>query len=178
MKLELSQTMTALVEKYSAKSSLSDSATLHFLTSALREATAFKAHHMSATAFDYIQKAEQADTLHYALSCVTAASADLLNEHLKESSVTIGDLTPVSADKLFLKDSFIDNATVQVDSLATATRTHYPHLCQQIEALDRYDMDQSDCDSCGQDCGADMVIFDDGDYLRREDVLRILGGII
>lgn len=177
MKLELSQTMTALVDKFTPAlgTDEADRGSLTALIILIREATAFKAHHMSATAFDYIQKAEQADTLHYALACVTAASADLLNEHLKESSVTIGDLTPVSADKLFLKDSFIDNATVQVDSLATATRTHYPHLLAKLEELQRYEISEEGAWWASYRC---ITEDQDGDYLRREDVLRILGGII
>ncbi len=40
--------------------------------------------------------------------------------------------------------------------------------------LPRYDLDQSDCDSCGQDCGADMSEEPDGDYVLLSDVLERL----
>lgn len=40
--------------------------------------------------------------------------------------------------------------------------------------LPRYDLDQSDCDSCGQDCGADMSEEPDGDYVLLADVVKQL----
>lgn len=38
----------------------------------------------------------------------------------------------------------------------------------------RYDLDMSDCDSCGQDCGADMSEEPDGDYVLLADVVAKL----
>ncbi|HDS0610364.1 DUF551 domain-containing protein [Escherichia fergusonii] len=35
----------------------------------------------------------------------------------------------------------------------------------------RFDLDMSNCDSCGQDCGADMVEDLDGEYVLWDDVL-------
>ncbi|MDG4709359.1 hypothetical protein [Enterobacter hormaechei] len=35
----------------------------------------------------------------------------------------------------------------------------------------RFDLDMSDCDSCGQDCGADMVEDLDGEYVLWDEVL-------
>lgn len=35
----------------------------------------------------------------------------------------------------------------------------------------RFELDMSDCDSCGQDCGADMIEDLDGDYVLWEEVL-------
>ncbi|MCW2097113.1 UNVERIFIED_ORG: hypothetical protein M2382_003665 [Enterobacter sp. BIGb0239] len=35
----------------------------------------------------------------------------------------------------------------------------------------RFELDMSDCDSCGQDCGADMVEDLDGDYVLWDEVL-------
>lgn len=43
-----------------------------------------------------------------------------------------------------------------------------------ISSLKRYDLDQSNCDSCGQDCGADMVEEPDGDYVLFADVVSLL----
>ncbi|PTA87495.1 hypothetical protein CWM66_26575 [Kosakonia sp. H7A] len=40
--------------------------------------------------------------------------------------------------------------------------------------LPRYDLDMSDCDSCGQDCGADMSEEPDGDYVLLSDVIEKL----
>lgn len=38
----------------------------------------------------------------------------------------------------------------------------------------RFDLDMSDCDSCGQDCGADMVEDLDGEYVLWDEVLPYL----
>jgi hypothetical protein len=38
----------------------------------------------------------------------------------------------------------------------------------------RFDLDMSDCDSCGQDCGADMVEDLDGEYVLWDEVLPFL----
>ena len=34
----------------------------------------------------------------------------------------------------------------------------------------RFDLDMSDCDSCGQDCGADMIEDLDGEYVLWDEV--------
>lgn len=44
----------------------------------------------------------------------------------------------------------------------------------QLSGLKRYDLDQSNCDSCGQDCGADMSEEPDGDYVLFADVVSLL----
>lgn len=44
----------------------------------------------------------------------------------------------------------------------------------KLSGLKRYDLDQSNCDSCGQDCGADMSEEPDGDYVLFADVLSLL----
>lgn len=38
----------------------------------------------------------------------------------------------------------------------------------------RFELDMSDCDSCGQDCGADMVEDVDGEYVLLEEVIPYL----
>ena len=38
----------------------------------------------------------------------------------------------------------------------------------------RFELDMSDCDSCGQDCGADMVEDIDGEYVLLEEVIPYL----
>lgn len=38
----------------------------------------------------------------------------------------------------------------------------------------RFDLDMSGCDSCGQDCGADMVEDLDGDYVLWDEVVPYL----
>lgn len=40
-----------------------------------------------------------------------------------------------------------------------------------ISNLKRYELDTGGCDSCGQDCGADMVEDLDGEYVLWDDVL-------
>ncbi|HFN6802524.1 TPA: hypothetical protein ACHFZX_002678 [Escherichia coli] len=41
-----------------------------------------------------------------------------------------------------------------------------------IANLKRYELDMGGCDSCGQDCGADMTEDSDGDYPKRDDSSR------
>lgn len=57
-----------------------------------------------------------------------------------------------------------------LDSLSTETRTCYPDLLKKVEALTRYDI----FDVYASSSEIDEV--DDGKYLKREDVIRLLGG--
>ena len=43
-----------------------------------------------------------------------------------------------------------------------------------IAKLKRYELDMSGCDSCGQDCGADMTECSDGDYVMFNDVVSLV----
>lgn len=43
-----------------------------------------------------------------------------------------------------------------------------------IAKLKRYDLDMDGCDSCGQDCGADMSEDPDGEFVMFDDVVRIV----
>lgn len=42
-----------------------------------------------------------------------------------------------------------------------------------IANLKRYELDMGGCDSCGQDCGADMSEDPDGDYVLFDDVVNL-----
>lgn len=42
-----------------------------------------------------------------------------------------------------------------------------------IEKLKRYELDMSGCDSCGQDCGADMAEDPDGEFVMFDDVVNM-----
>ena len=42
-----------------------------------------------------------------------------------------------------------------------------------IANLKRYELDMDGCDSCGQDCGADMTEDSDGDYVLFDDVVKL-----
>ncbi|ARA01539.1 hypothetical protein ACQNJN_003284 [Escherichia coli] len=42
-----------------------------------------------------------------------------------------------------------------------------------IANLKRYELDMGGCDSCGQDCGADMTEDSDGDYVLFDDVVKL-----
>lgn len=42
-----------------------------------------------------------------------------------------------------------------------------------IANLKRYELDMDVCDSCGQDCGADMTEDPDGDYVLFDDVVKL-----
>lgn len=42
-----------------------------------------------------------------------------------------------------------------------------------IAKLKRYELDMSGCDSCGQDCGADMTEDHDGEFVMFDDVVNM-----
>lgn len=42
-----------------------------------------------------------------------------------------------------------------------------------IANLKRYELDMEGCDSCGQDCGANMTEDPDGDYVLFDDVVKL-----
>lgn len=58
--------------------------------------------------------------------------------------------------------------------LTIAAPAPQPVAVPDLSSLKRYDLDMSDCDSCGQDCGADMSEDPDGDYVLFADVVAIL----
>lgn len=43
-----------------------------------------------------------------------------------------------------------------------------------IANLKRYELDMSGCDSCGQDCGADMTEDPDGEFVMFDDVVSLV----
>ena len=43
-----------------------------------------------------------------------------------------------------------------------------------IANLKRYELDMDGCDSCGQDCGADMSEDHDGEFVMFDDVVRMV----
>lgn len=61
-----------------------------------------------------------------------------------------------------------DEEIVALASIALAVKQ------AQLSDLKRFDLDQSNCDSCGQDCGADMSEEPDGDYVLFADVVSNL----
>ena len=50
----------------------------------------------------------------------------------------------------------------------------YREASKEAGKVRRFDLDMSDCDSCGQDCGADMVEDLDGEYVLWEEVIPYL----
>lgn len=43
-----------------------------------------------------------------------------------------------------------------------------------IANMKRYELDMSGCDSCGQDCGADMVEYPEGEFVMFDDVVSLV----
>lgn len=43
-----------------------------------------------------------------------------------------------------------------------------------LSSLKRYDLNMDGCDSCGQDCGADMTEDREGDYVLFADVVPVI----
>lgn len=164
MKKHLSEALTKLVSGYECRtytSNKAEAADLEQFKIDLHGQLKFCYHHLTADAQGFVNRAGGASTMHYALTCITAAAAGLL--------------TSYEIDRQ-MNESIMSNVTAQVDSLAMKATTRHVGLLDGLAQLQRYDMDQSDCDSCGQTCGADMVADEYGEYLKREDVIRLLGG--
>ena len=43
-----------------------------------------------------------------------------------------------------------------------------------IAKIKRYELDMGGCDSCGQDCGADMSEYPDGEFVMFDDVVSLV----
>lgn len=172
MKQQMIDSMNELVSKFEAEranKAADHQVSLVIAKQELRDITDWKAHLMPHAAMEHTLKAEQSDTLHHFLACVTAASATMLADVVNDSGAVPFDADPGA----------VDTTATQVDSLASygvCKIANTDALLNKLATLQRYDMDQSDCDSCGQVCGANMVADECGDYLRREDVIRLLGG--
>lgn len=100
----------------------------------------------------------------YAIACLIEAQSVLMCIDLDAQSVSGTGGIYGSANTNTL-------TTVAVgDILATEMRTCYPDLLKKVEALTRYDI----FDVYAPSSEIDEV--DDGKYLKREDVIRLLGG--
>ncbi|WP_233466438.1 hypothetical protein [Enterobacter asburiae] len=68
-----------------------------------------------------------------------------------------------SGEKCYTHDDVVELARIALASLEL-----------ERGMIRRFDLDMSDCDSCGQDCGADMVEDLDGEYVLLDEVLPYL----
>ena len=111
-------------------------------------------------AYKYVDGANNARTLHSAIAQLIAAGATLL-----ASSAGCRPSEMIS--------SFSNDITAQATSL-TDTVTKYPALLDKLAQLQRYDIEEMS----GNPFASYRCIneADDGDYLRREDVIRLMGG--
>jgi len=67
------------------------------------------------------------------------------------------------------------NLLALVEALESAQRKIVELEARAVSVnIPRYDLDMSGCDSCGQDCGADMSEEPDGDYVLLTDVVEKL----
>lgn len=73
----------------------------------------------------------------------------------------------------FVMEASIDGATIHGESLA-ASRVYYPHLLAEVEKLQRWDMVTRGGST--HEPYETIAPEEDGDYVRLEDVLRVLGG--
>ncbi len=69
----------------------------------------------------------------------------------------------------FIKNP-LDNGLTRGEQMELA-RIALASLELERGMIRRFDLDMSDCDSCGQDCGADMVEDLDGEYVLWDEVL-------
>ena len=71
--------------------------------------------------------------------------------------------------ELFIKNP-LDNGLTRGEQMEVA-RIALASLKLERGMIRRFDLDMSGCDSCGQDCGADMVEDLDGEYVLWDEVL-------
>ncbi|EMP9864938.1 TPA: hypothetical protein KMV75_003442 [Escherichia coli] len=70
----------------------------------------------------------------------------------------------------------IDNIEAKCEALAVENEEMKSLLAinlSNIAKLKRYELDMGGCDSCGQDCGADMSEDPDGEFVMLDDVARL-----
>lgn len=162
MKLKIAEALTELVNKYNEarwKEDASIPVLLLNIKKELHEVLAYQYHHLTPDAEFHLQKTLSAETVEYALTSITAISAALTAAHVNDSIT--GHRT--------LKGAPLDNASVQYVNLANASRPHYPVLCQQVQALQRTSFDIHD--------GSIFNGDPEGEYVKLDDVLRVLGGV-
>lgn len=68
----------------------------------------------------------------------------------------------------------IETGHVQCGEASELARIALVSLELERGIIRRFDLDMSNCDSCGQDCGADMVEDLDGEYVLWDEVLPYL----
>lgn len=162
MKKHLSEALTRLVSGYELRTYTSnkvEAADLERLKADLHDQLKFCYHHLTADAQGFIDRAGNASTMHYALTCITAAAAGLL--------------TSYEIDRQ-MNEHITSNVTAQVDSLAMKATTRHVGLLDGLAQLQRYDIEEKS----GNPFASYRCIEEDefGDYLKREDVIRLLGG--
>lgn len=134
---------------------------LRQLRAALMPVRAYRDHLLTEFELTALKDVEFSSSAHLAAAKLTAVAASMLatDTLLKEDG--------------FVMEESIDSATIHGESLA-ASKVYYPHLLAEVEELQRYDIEEMSGDPwrsyrcIGED--------DDGDYVRLEDVLRVLGG--
>lgn len=76
--------------------------------------------------------------------------------------------------ELFIRQP-LDNGLARGEQMELAREAlAYRKASKGAGKMRRFDLDMSDCDSCGQDCGADMVEDLDGEYVLWEEVIPYL----
>lgn len=163
MKREISEKLMALVtlcEKHIEAGRDQDAGALAGLKTIMNSITAFKVHYVPFEAMNYLTSAEYDKNIHAFRAHVLAANASIM------------------ADDVWLHNgpATFETTSLQVDSLADAATVKrvFPHLVAELDKLQRYDI----VEKSGNPWESYRCIEEDGDgdYLRREDVIRLLGG--
>lgn len=170
MKQQMIDRLNELVSKFEAEranKAADHQVSLVIAKQELRDITDWKAHLMPHAAMEHTLKAEQSDTLHHFLACVTAASATMLADVVNDFGAVPFDADPGA----------VDTTATQVDSLAgsgVCKIANTDALLNKLSTLQRYDIEEMS----GNPFASYRCINEDeyGDYLRREDVIRLLGG--
>lgn len=162
MKKQLSEALSGIVAVYSVRlynSYRAEVNDLDTLKADIHDRLAFCYHHLPADASGFIQRFNGASTMSYALTCLTAAAQALMTSHELDARYNEAIMASTS------------NVTAQVDSLAMKTTTRHVGLLDGLAQLQRYEFIEEDAENF-----AAIIPFVGGDYLKREDVIRLLGG--
>lgn len=129
---------------------------------ALLPVRAYRDHLLTPIELDALKDVAFSESNHLAAAKLTAVAASML---ARDAAMKEGG---------FVMEASIETATIQAGSLASASKVIYPHLLAEVEKLQRYDIEETS----GDPWRSHRCIEEDeeGDYVRLEDVLRVLGG--
>lgn len=173
MRREISEKLTALVElceKHIDAGRDQDAGALAGLKTIMNSITAFKIHHIPFEAMNHLTSAEYDKNIHAFRAHVLAANASIIASDVKVYTGP-ADFETVIIDTT---NQQIEAMTVAVKADGVSKIANTDSLLRKVDKFQRYDI----AEKSGNPWESYRCIEEDsdGDYLRREDVIRLLGG--